>query len=722
MGAGWAPVRVFPQRRYERGYEGGPRSDFRETIFWAHDVRTGRDGVAKVKLYLSDAVTSFRATAEGFSAGGLPGRGEAVVQSKMPVSLDARLPLEVSAGDKLQIPVSITNETDRRLQARLHSEIGPAFVATAAGGAPSDRQVTLEPGRKQTFTYDLTVRGNGQKREDGRLSFHLSAAGLEDQLERTVKVSPLGFPFEVSLAGTVKGSKRHEVDLAGALPGTLTASVQMYPSPLASMTSGTEAILREPGGCFEQTSASNYPNTMVLQYLESSDAASPELVDKAQGMLGRGYKILSGYETKERGYEWFGENPGHEALTAYGIMEFEDMAKVDDGVDRQMIERTAAWLMGRRDGKGGFLKNAKALDSFGRASYETTNAYIVWALSEARRLKGLDKELTVQRRSGLESRDPYLVALAANVFLNAAPGEAETGAIVKRLAAMQAKDGSFPGAKESITMSGGESLTVETTALAALALLRAADAAYEPAVRASVQWLNGKRDGWGSFASTQGTVLTLKTLAAYAEHSRRTQAGGTARVIVNGKRVGELTFEKGRKEAIEFADLGPALRPGKNVIEISVDSEAGLPYSVAIAYRSTRPQSSPASKVTLATSLARTTVKLGEGVRLRAVVENKTRDGIPMTLARVGIPGGLTYQTWQLKELRQKKIIDFYETREREVILYWRSLAPGARKEVPIDLMAQVPGRFVAPASSGYLYYTDEDKAWTAPLQVTVSR
>jgi hypothetical protein len=371
-------------------------------------------------------------------------------------------------------------------------------------------------------------------------------------------------------------------------------------------------------------------------------------------------------------------------------MEFEDMAKVDDTVDRQMIERTAQWLMTRRDGKGGFERNPRALDSFGRASYETTNGYILWALSEAKRVKGLDKELALQKKVGLEAKDPYLVALAANVSLNVAPNDAETRAIVKRLAALQGKDGSFSGAKESITMSGGDSLTVETTALGGLALIRAGGD-YETQIRGAVEWLNGHRDGMGSFASTQGTVLTLKTLAAYAEHSRQTQSGGVARVLVNGKQVGEVKFEKGRKEAIEFEDLAGALRPGENVVEITVDSETPLPYSVAIGYRAQRPQSSAQAKVAVTAALAKRSVKIGEGVRLTAVVENRTQGGIPMTLARVGI-------------------------------LYWRAMAPAARKEVPLDLVATVPGHFVAPATSGYLYYTNEHKSWSAPVDVTVTR
>src|SRR4029077_20269468 len=163
-----------------------------------------------------------------------------------------------------------------------------------------------------------------------------------------------------------------------------------------AMTKGMEAMIREPGGCFEQTSSSNYPNIMILGYLGANDAADAALVQKTQGTLDRGYKLLTGYETKQKGYEWVGQTPGHEALTAYGLMEFADMAKVYD-VDHHMVERTADWLMSRRDHKGGFLRSTTALDSYGRAGEATTNAYIMWALAEAKRTGGPDAELAAQK-------------------------------------------------------------------------------------------------------------------------------------------------------------------------------------------------------------------------------------------------------------------------------------------------------------------------------------
>ena len=712
---GWAPVRVFPVPMYTKGYD-GPRDDFRETIYWNGAVETDANGDATVTFAASDAVTNFRASAEGFSANGLPGGGSATFASKLPLNLDAHLPTEVTSGDTIELPVTISNETDGALDATLDTKFGAAFKLAKS---PISGAIHLAPHAKQSYFFPLQVVATDGS---GDVALDLAAKGLHDQMTKTIRVVPKGFPFEASAAGTAHNGQvsHHTVDLAGAMPGTIQATVTMYPSPVAAMTKGMEAMIREPGGCFEQTSSSNYPNVMVLAYMEKNDAADPQLVASTRQKLDHGYKILTGYETKEKGYEWFGHTPGHEALTAYGLMEFADMSKVYD-VDKGMVERTADWLMKRRDGKGGFMRSSEALDSFGRAGETTTNAYIMWALAEAHRTSGMTKELGVQQELARDTKDPYLLALAANTELLV--GSTDAAPAVKRLVAMQGKDGSWSGAKETITMSGGESLAIETTSLATLALIKASpNSEYEPQIRSAVDFLNGKRSGFGSWSNTQATILGLKALTAYSEHAKQMQASGTATLIINGHDAGKITFDKGRRDALVWDHVAQLLQPGKNSIDVRLDGPAQLPYTVAITYRSAQPQSSPRAKIALSTQLLKTSTKMGEALTLRAHIENTTKDGVPMTLARIGIPGGTVFQTWQLKELRDKGLVDFYETRPREVILYWRAMAPGAKKDVDLNLLAQVPGTYEAPASSAYLYYTAEDKGWTKPVAVTIDK
>src|SRR5204862_4192693 len=164
----------------------------------------------------------------------------------------------------------------------------------------------------------------------------------------------------------------------------------------------------------EQTSATSYPMVMAQQYFLTHTGIDPSLIDKTRGLLDGAYKKLLGFQSRSNGYEWFGADPGHEALTAYGLMQFTDMARVRS-VDKDMLDRTRAWLLSRRDRNGGFSRNAKALDSFGGAPADTTNAYIVWALIESGQ-KDLDKEIALVKASAGSTQDSYIIALAANIL------------------------------------------------------------------------------------------------------------------------------------------------------------------------------------------------------------------------------------------------------------------------------------------------------------------
>ena len=57
------------------------------------------------------------------------------------------------------------------------------------------------------------------------------------------------------------------------------------------------------------------------------------------------------------------------------------MAGIVDFVDQEAIKRNTDWLLGRRNEEGGFDLNPRALDTFGRAAQDITDAYITWVLS-----------------------------------------------------------------------------------------------------------------------------------------------------------------------------------------------------------------------------------------------------------------------------------------------------------------------------------------------------
>ena len=707
--SGFQTVRVFPAPRYD-GPALGERTDFRETIHWAPSVKTGTKGKAIVTFYLSDAVTTFRVLAE--AAGGRSvGRVEHVLESKLPFSMNVKLPLEVSAGDQILMPLTLTNEQAKALEVSVDAAFGA--LLTASRTLDVNHQ-TLAAKDRDTIFYPVSVTG---KKGSSKVRFSARASGLTDRFSRDLRVVPLGFPVQQSRSGTLQDSVSLRLDLEAAIEGSADARITLYPSPLATLLSGLDGMLREPHGCFEQTSSTNYPNVMVMNYLQATGIPDPDLVRRVKGLLDRGYQRLVSFESEDNGYEWFGRAPAHEALTAYGLLEFADMGPIY-AVDRSMVNRTVRWLKSRRDGKGGFKRDRKALDSFGRADPEITDVYITYALSEAG-YDGFEPEYARTDALAETTEDAYLLALASATLLNR-PAYANRGkSAVRRLVRLQESNGSWMGRSHSITRSTGRNLRIETTSLALLALMKSK--AHEAAVRKGVKWLIGARSGHGSFGTTQATVLALKALTAYARSSRKIRSPGTVTVTVNGQRVAELPYDAGRRDPLITPDLGGYLRSANNEIVLTHAGETELPYSLAVSYRAEKPANHPDAVVDLTTRIAQSDLQMGAAVRVTATVTNRTSRGQPMTLARVGIPGGLQFSDRQLKDLMERKTISFYETRAREVIVYLSHLAPNEERVIPIDLTAVVPGTYTGPASRAYLYYTNEQKVWNAPLRVRIT-
>ena len=226
----------------------------------------------------------------------------------------------------------------------------------------------------------------------------------------------------------------------------------------------------------------------------------------------------------------------------------------------------------------------------------------------------------------------------------------------------------------------------------------------------------------GRYGSTQSTVLALRAIVAYDKARAKPGAKGTVQLFVDGRNVGApAPFDKDTQGAITLTDIGEVLEPGEHKIELRMADGAGMPYSLAIDYHSLTPVSAKECQVSVQASLQDTKVAEGTVTEANVVVTNLAKDAVPMTVAIVGVPGGLEPRHDQLKELVKAGRIAAYEVIGREVVLYWRSLESEQKIELPISLVAAVPGTYTGPASRAYLYYTDEFKHWVDGLKVTIT-
>lgn len=710
------PRRVVVFREYAHqvraNRKANDRVDFTETLYWNKGVRTSaRDGKASVKFGLSDSVTSFKVMGDAFGRNGALGAGDALISSVEPFYIEPKMPLEASVGDVIELPVAMVNSSDKNIkQANL-------LVKGEGLNIQQVDSTKLDAGERVRQVVRIKVD------KAGLFPLVISAAAgpFADRVTRTLVVKPNGFPVNVNHGGLVGPGSGFEVEVeipTAIERGSMVGIAKVYPSPLANMEEALNALLRQPYGCFEQTSSSTYPLVMAQQYFMSHQGVAPEKIAKAKSLLDQGYKKLIGFESKDKGYEWFGANPAHEALTAYGLMEFVDMAKVMP-VDDSMIERTRNWLLDRRDGKGGFKRNDKALDSFGSAPMPTTNAYIVWSLLESGESPStLKVEIAAIKAQALKSEDSYVIALAANILYMANDlGAAQR--LSQKLVDAVNKQGAVANADTSITRSGGDSLAIETTSLALLAWLKE-DARWAANTETSMKWLF-ERSQSGRFGSTQSTILALKAINAYDAARAKPKKAGTVQLLVDGEAFGKpVAFDKNSKGAIELPDFAASLTPGKHVLALQMNDGSEMPFALEVGYNSSLPVSSDNTPITVSTTLSTDTIVEGEPLEMQVSV-SVGNEIAPTPIAIIGIPAGLDVQHDKLKELVGADRISSYEVIGREVILYWRALQANETRDVPINLIASVPGSFTGPASRTYLYYTDEYKHWVAGQTVEVT-
>src|SRR5437660_12749154 len=106
----------------------------------------------------------------------------------------------------------------------------------------------------------------------------------------------------------------------------------------------------------EQTSSAAYPNILAVDYVKKARVASgAKFLMTAEQYLNVGYQKLLTFERPGGGFDWWGRDEPLVWLSAYGLQELTDMAKVHP-VDRAVLERTQRWLQKQQAADGTWSK------------------------------------------------------------------------------------------------------------------------------------------------------------------------------------------------------------------------------------------------------------------------------------------------------------------------------------------------------------------------------
>jgi uncharacterized protein YfaS (alpha-2-macroglobulin family) len=491
-----------------------------------------------------------------------------------------------------------------------------------------------------------------------------------------------------------------------------------------------DAILRMPYGCFEQTSSTTYPNVLALDYMKRTKKLTPEVHAKAEGFIAQGYQRLVTFEVRGGGFSWFGNAPANKILTSYGLMEFNDMAKVHD-VDRRVIERTQKWLASQQQADGSWKPDGNFINEGATNRYNADvlriTAYIAWAL-ENTGYQGPELEKARQfiygsRKTGA---DAYTLAVVANFAAEGNDRAFMHQAIQQLVDARTEKgDQAWWTAEETGVYGGGASAAIETTGLAVQALLKSGEA---PAiVRKALSYIAARKDANGTWGSTQATIMALKALLLSTEKGAA-EARGKVEITLNGQPAGSLMITADNADLFHQFVLKPADFGGSNKVALRFTGEGGMAYQVAGRYFTPWMASAANDPLSIDVSYDRTRLAQGDIVSATANIRSHLPGTANMVMADLGIPPGFELLSEDLDDYRAKSAghksgrLDKFSVTATQAILYFDSMAPGGTVTVRYRLRAKYPIQARTFQSRVYEYYDPEVGSIARPVQLEVRK
>jgi hypothetical protein len=448
---------------------------------------------------------------------------------------------------------------------------------------------------------------------------------------------------------------------------------------------------------------------------------------KAEQYLNVGYQRLLTFERPGGGFDWWGREAPLVWTSAYGLQQFNDMAKVYP-IDRGIIDRTQAFLMRSRDKDATWSNigatHGETIASMGNPKLLLTS-YVTWSLLES----GYDKTHLkasidyIRNNLGDAGENGYILALAANALAAYDPKDDSTLKVCQRLDKLrvdepQLKVQFFPARGTSLNYGRGDSVSVETTALAALAMIKTGQ--FNGSVNQSLAYLVKSKQASGTWGTTQATILALKALLS--------GMGGAElkddiffTIKVNGKEAQRGKIGKADADVMQAFDLKGFKTAGANKVEIEVSGETNLMYQIVSRHfepwKNTEPEQ-PAIDVKV--EYDRTKLSTKDMLKAKATLKYNGKLPTYMVMLDLGIAPGFSVDAGDFADMVGKGKIKKFEITARQVILYLGDVRPGDELTFEYVLRPRYPLRARTPATTAYEYNTPGVRSVANPVELTV--
>ena len=727
------------------------RQYFPETLLWRPEVITDAEGNARIAFPLGDSITAWRMSVMASNLEGKVGFAEQELRTFQPFQIEDDLPKVLTQGDRLSLPLTIRNYSDRVQSVTAELKPAPWFQMISA-----PRQQVSVPAQSDSSAVFSIVAQAAFRKGTHQITARNKETG--DAVQREVAVHPDGQEISTSVAKLLVAND-DTLDIAvpeDAIEGSIDTELRFYPNLMAHVLDALHSIDSSYVQCPEVIASQGYANLLVLQLLkkagqDNADPGNPRasLSATARKSVVDAQNELSGMQRPDGSYSYCFSYPKRSPIspTAY-VLRFLNASIEFAPLDPRVINNAGKYLARQQRRSGAWLDYDRAQDK--EVEDRNLTALVARALAEAAAsVKGTEREemqgpLT-RATNYLEDQigswqDAYLVgnyAIAAAVS-----GRDEyIGRAQELLEGLAHVEGATTywnlEANTSPFCNWGRSGRLETTALAiqALSLIQARNPNPDTAgkINRGLQFLLGHKDhraAWYGGLVTENVLEAIVAVMPSAPEAGASSSGAAteATVLVNGHALQIIHLPPGNAvvgpvtvEIAEHLQRGmnrvQIHRPGNaSVINAAAFTSYYIPWKDSSATREENVQLGESRSLRLTVGFDQENPASGEAVRCQVEAERVGFRGYGILIAEIGLPPGAEVDRESL-DLALESVLS-YEVHPDKVVFYLWPSAGGDKFAFRFRLRYRMEAS--AAPSILYDYYNPESHAIVQPARFAV--
>ncbi|MEP6700179.1 MAG: MG2 domain-containing protein, partial [Bacteroidota bacterium] len=492
-----------------------PAKRIKVVSYWGGIKKANASGVAEFEFDVPQFSGELRLMAVSYKGQSF-GAADNTMTVADPIVVSTALPRFLSPGDTVNVPVTLTNTTDK--SANVTATIGVEGPMKVVGGNNQSISLAAKGEARATFKIVADPAINV-----GKLTVTVSGMGEKFTDATEISVRPPSTLQKSTGSGSIAGGSTQKVNigLSDFIPGSTNYSLVVSRSPALELGEQLKWLVQYPYGCTEQTVSAAFPqiyygdlsDLMQLNKQQNKVNANSNIMEAIRKIKMR--QLYNGAVTL-----WDGEGKEDWWTTIYSAHFLLEARKAGFDVDNSLLETMLNYINNR-------LKNKETITYYYNrdqnkkiAPKEVTYGLYVLALAGRTNVPAMNYYKANTSILALDSR--YLLAAA---YATAGDRKSFTAML----------PASFSG-EESVAQTGGSyysDVRDEAIALNALIDVDPGNAQIGTMVKHVADKLKARR-----YLSTQERAFAFLALGKHARSVNNSTA--TAEIKVNGKTIAKV--------------------------------------------------------------------------------------------------------------------------------------------------------------------------------------